>query len=110
MLDGRAFAIAVCQRHVPRGILWAGLLALQAYGAPPKDPPRIAAGRLPPQLRIDGFLNEPIWSQTPGIDGLTMTEPDEGGTPTARTTVRVLADAQELVLGGAQGQGSRQQI
>ena len=61
--------------------------------------PTLAAGALQGKLRLDGVLDEPAWASATAIQGLTMTEPHEGGTPVAGTRVRVLADAHHLVIG-----------
>jgi hypothetical protein len=61
--------------------------------------PTLAVGALRGTLRLDGVLDEPAWAGAPAIQGLTMTEPDEGGTPVAATIVRVLADGHDLVIG-----------
>ncbi len=61
--------------------------------------PAVAVGALQGGIRVDGILDEPAWSSAPRIPGLTMTEPDQGGTPAAATVVRVLADRHALVIG-----------
>jgi hypothetical protein len=48
---------------------------------------------------IDGRLNEATWDSAPSTDALTQADPNEGAPPTARTLVRVLADARALVIG-----------
>jgi hypothetical protein len=48
---------------------------------------------------LDGVLDEPAWGAAPAIDGLTMSEPRKGDVPSARTTIRVLADAHAIVVG-----------
>jgi hypothetical protein len=52
-----------------------------------------------PGIRLDGVLDEDAWRHADAIDNLTMLEPVQGGTPTGRTRVRVLANAHELVFG-----------
>ncbi len=61
--------------------------------------PTLVAGVLSGAIRMDGVPDEAIWAQAPAISALTMTEPNEGGIPTARTEVRVLADGRHLVFG-----------
>jgi hypothetical protein len=61
--------------------------------------PSLAVGMLPATLRLDGVLDEPAWAAAPAIERLTMTEPEEGGTPLAATVVRLLADRHDLVIG-----------
>lgn len=62
-------------------------------------PPSLRVGVLPPDLRLDGLLNEPAWASAPAIENLTMTEPKEGGAPTGRTRVQVLASSRAIVFG-----------
>ncbi|HSG07989.1 MAG TPA: DUF5916 domain-containing protein [Longimicrobiales bacterium] len=61
--------------------------------------PILAVGALEGSLHIDGVLDEAVWDQAPVLAGLTMTEPEEGGTPAATTLIRVLVDAHALVIG-----------
>lgn len=63
------------------------------------DRPELRAGSLPPDLRIDGRLDEPAWAQADVIERLTMIEPREGAVPAMPTRVRVLADRRFLVVG-----------
>ena len=50
-------------------------------------------------IRIDGRLDEPAWFAADSILTLTQVVPIEGGRPTARTIVRVLVEADALVIG-----------
>ena len=59
----------------------------------------MAVAALEGDIRLDGRLTEEAWSRAVAIDHLTMIEPVEGGTPMARTVVRVLADPHYLVFG-----------
>lgn len=59
----------------------------------------LRAGHLQPGLRLDGRLDEAMWRAADSIDGLTEVEPVVGRIPLARTVVRVLADANRLVIG-----------
>ncbi len=61
--------------------------------------PALKVGVLDSEIRIDGRLDEPAWARADAIANLTMVEPTEGGAPTGRTTVRVLANRRELVFG-----------
>lgn len=67
-------------------------------GGPPV-PPELAAGRIEGEIRLDGQLTERSWSRVDSIADLTQIEPVEGGKPTGRTVVKVLADEQQLVFG-----------
>lgn len=62
--------------------------------------PTLRVGALSGPLRLDGRLDEAAWSEAPdSIARLTTIEPREGAVPVARTVVKVLANANELVLG-----------
>jgi hypothetical protein len=81
---------------------WPLIAVLVLAGAPPlrsADVPTLRAGPLPDVLRIDGILDEPAWEQAESTDALLTTEPVEGGTPTGRTVVRVLAGPRGLAFG-----------
>ncbi len=87
----------------PLGVYLLALIPSLAPGvataqAPPQRP-TLQAGAIPDGLHLDGRLDEPAWRQADSIPVLTMTEPVEGGTPVGRTVVRVLADADALVIG-----------
>ena len=61
--------------------------------------PTLRAGSLPPDLQLDGVLDEDAWTAADAIGSLTMIDPVEGGPLTGHTTVRVLASAREIVIG-----------
>ena len=62
--------------------------------------PIIRAGALADDgLTLDGILDEPAWGAAQAIDAFTQAEPDEGLTPTLRTTVQVLAGPRRIVIG-----------
>ena len=61
--------------------------------------PALRAGVSAGAIRIDGILDEAAWSNAPSIDDFTQTDPEEGKPATERTTVRVLAAADALVIG-----------
>jgi Domain of unknown function (DUF5916) len=50
-------------------------------------------------IRIDGVLNEPAWRTADSIGSLTQVEPVQGGTPSARTRVRILMTSSALIVG-----------
>jgi len=50
-------------------------------------------------IRVDGRLDEPAWLYADSIVTLTQVVPVQGGRPTGRTTVRVLMEADALVIG-----------
>lgn len=70
-------------------------------GAHPPAPgrPSLKAGSPPFGLTLDGRLDEPVWAQADSIGALTEVEPEEGAAPGARTTVRVLAGPDRIVIG-----------
>ncbi|KPJ75970.1 MAG: hypothetical protein AMS19_13475 [Gemmatimonas sp. SG8_23] len=61
--------------------------------------PTLKVGRLAGPITLDGRLDEPSWRDADSIPGLTMIEPVEGGPLVGRTTVRVIADADALIIG-----------
>jgi Domain of unknown function (DUF5916) len=90
---------AKAQRRLPWTLV-ATLICVPGVGAQSAASTQsLQVGKLPADLRVDGRLDEPAWQQAPAIDGLTTFEPQEGGTPTGRTTVRVLADKKTIVIG-----------
>lgn len=50
-------------------------------------------------LRVDGRLDEPAWLNADSVATLTQVVPREGGVPSTRTVVRVLAEPDALVIG-----------
>jgi hypothetical protein len=62
--------------------------------------PTLRAGALPTDFKFDGLMNGPAWwGATDSIANLIMIEPEEGGVPAGRTIVKVLANANEIVIG-----------
>jgi len=62
--------------------------------------PTLRAAALTSSLILDGRLGDAAWAEAPdSIASLTTVEPREGGTPVARTVVKVLASRDELVVG-----------
>ena len=83
-----------------------GGLAITTVGplaghAAAQDPvrPTLRVGRIAGSIALDGRLDEPAWGEADSIPELTMIEPLEGGPLFGRTTVRVLADADVLIVG-----------
>lgn len=62
------------------------------------DEPTLPVSPLPADLVLDGRLEESAWQEAAAVD-FTMVEPVEGGEPTCRTVMRVLAGKDALVLG-----------
>ena len=61
----------------------------------------IVAARVPEgeALRVDGVLDEPAWQTARPATGFLQKDPDNGRPSTERTEVRVLFDADRLVIG-----------
>jgi hypothetical protein len=72
---------------------------LGAQQTAPVAPPALRVAPLRGALRLDGRLDEPMWAAADSIGALTEIEPVAGRTPGGRTVVRVLADADRLVIG-----------
>jgi len=68
----------------------------QAQGPVPET---LTAAPLTSGITLDGRLDEVVWATADSIPGLTEVEPHQGAVPSARTVVRVLTDADELVIG-----------
>jgi hypothetical protein len=51
------------------------------------------------EIRIDGVLDEPVWQTAPKIGDLVQREPNEGESPSERTDVTLLHDADNLYIG-----------
>ena len=80
---------------------WLACCLAIAGGAAAQDgaSPRLRAGALTAGILVDGALDEASWAGADAVDRFTQTEPKEGAPATARTVVRVLADAKALVVG-----------
>lgn len=61
--------------------------------------PRLHIRVLHAAIRLDGILDEPEWSTADSIANLVEVEPREGGTPAARTVVRVLTTGDAILFG-----------
>ena len=62
-------------------------------------PPQLRAGALAAGMAIDGALDEAAWAQAPVTDAFLQADPEEGAPPSMRTTLKVLAGADALVIG-----------
>ena len=85
------------------GLAWllAGVPPVSAQDREPESAPAIAAARIPSSasIRIDGILDEPSWQAAATATGFRQREPDNGLPATERTEVRVLYDANRLIIG-----------
>ena len=82
--------------------LLTALLALPVLAATqgPGVDQRIEAARTTStELRVDGSLDEPAWSQAPLFESFVQLFPNEGATPSERTELRVLYDERNLYIG-----------
>jgi len=59
----------------------------------------IIAARAPTPPKIDGFLNDKVWSLAPPSSSFTQFDPVEGAAPTESTSVRVLYDDKAIYFG-----------
>jgi hypothetical protein len=66
----------------------------------PAGRPALRAGQLVGSaVTLDGVLNDPIWTDVEAISNLITIEPQEGGVPVGKTTIKVLANPTEIVIG-----------
>jgi hypothetical protein len=84
-----------------RFFAWIVVLALSAAAASAQEaePPTLPVGSLPDALILDGSLSEPAWSAAAAAENFAQTDPSEGAAPSARTSVRVLANPRAIALG-----------
>jgi hypothetical protein len=99
-------------RHAARiGLLLVvGLFLVPASSAQERARERLRAGRGADRVRLDGRLDEPEWAAADSIADLVQVEPTEGGTPSGRTVVRVLAGPDGLVIGVWSGRSATAQL
>ncbi len=76
-----------------------GVVAQPAKDEGAQTRPSLPVGRVSDDLRLDGVLSESVWASAPGIQGLTMIEPFEGGDLKAETRVVALASPTDLFIG-----------
>jgi hypothetical protein len=74
-------------------------VAAGAQTDPTEARPTVAAVRLAAPLRMDGRLDEPVWTTAPTATGFRQTEPREGEPATRRTEVRFAFDDDALYVG-----------
>ncbi len=63
------------------------------------DRPQFKAGTLQSEIIVDGILDEEDWQNAPVLEEFRMVVPEEQGTPSYPTRVRVLANARTVVIG-----------
>lgn len=79
----------------------AAVLAARAADEEPRpdEKPTLRCGILSKAFRLDGRLDDPAWAAADAVDNITMIDPVEGGVPSGRTVIRVLADTKTIVIG-----------
>ena len=58
-----------------------------------------SSGPLTKPIQFDGVLNENDWNTAPVLTNLKTTVPQEGGTPSQKTTIQVIANAKNVIIG-----------
>ena len=95
--------MTTCRSLALAGLAWlfACVPPVSAQDREPESAPAIAAARIPSSasIRIDGILDEPSWQAAATATGFRQREPDNGLPATERTEVRVLYDANRLIVG-----------
>ena len=61
--------------------------------------PSVTVTRVSDRITVDGYLDEPMWSQAPKIGELVQRQPDTGQAPTEQTEVTLLYDDNNLYVG-----------
>src|SRR4029077_16880798 len=86
--------------ELTRSAVMVAILVIGAASASAQDASlSLRVGSLPPTIVIDGRLTEPVWESGESIEDFRQTDPVEGAPASARTRVRVLADARSIVIG-----------
>jgi hypothetical protein len=63
------------------------------------DAPQIHAFATSERIKVDGKLDEEVWSQAQAVDQFTQRDPEEGQPVSERTEVRILIGDDELYVG-----------
>ena len=63
------------------------------------DRPVLKAGQIGGVISIDGNLDEDDWGSAPVLDSFLTTEPEEKGSPSYPTEVRVITDEKSIIIG-----------
>jgi hypothetical protein len=74
-------------------------LALLAAALTSGGEPSVTAVRVREAVRVDGFLDDPVWSLAEAASGFRQREPKEGAAATEATEIRVLYDDTSLYVG-----------
>ncbi|HEU5260052.1 MAG TPA: DUF5916 domain-containing protein [Gemmatimonadales bacterium] len=86
---------------------WSGLaisvLVTGTAAAQGDEKPALRATALPhasnPAFTLDGRLNDEAWGGADSIANLVTIEPEEGGVPAGQTTIKVLVNPSEIIVG-----------
>ena len=91
----------IAQHRIGPAIVAAVLLCATSVTAiaQPSDSPQLRATPLTGNITIDGLLNEAAWESAERAENFLQADPAEGAPATARTIVRVLANAKAIVVG-----------
>ena len=73
-------------------------VATPATAQPSRERPAIQAVRVDEAPRIDGALDDDVWSRATPVDGFTQQEPNLGQPASERTEVRIVYDARTLYI------------
>ena len=82
----RPIDLACCLVVVTAALAWAAPAAAQQS----RERPFVQAVRVDAGPRIDGALDDAVWSLAPPVDGFTQQEPNLGQPATERTEVRIV--------------------
>jgi len=55
--------------------------------------------RIEESIKVDGFLNEPVWERTPGISGFIQFRPERGKPASLKTIVKILYNDDSIYFG-----------
>jgi hypothetical protein len=75
-----------------------GLAAMPAAAQPSRERPAIHAVRVDEGPRVDGALDDEVWSRATPVEGFTQQEPNLGQPATERTEVRIVYDARTIYI------------
>jgi hypothetical protein len=75
------------------------LAVLPAPATPPRAVPTLRAVRTSEAIRLDGRLDEAVWSEAAAFDAFRQSDPTEGAPGSERTEVRVVYDDGALYVG-----------
>ena len=89
--------VGKCLKRYRILIFYLGLLCVTGVQA--QERPSMQVGILDGPIRIDGILDEPAWDNAPVNDNFKTTVPVEGGVPSGRTELRVLAGPTQIIIG-----------